>query len=66
MELLSNNEAGGEEIDNEQVLIYENLIRSINLRNNFKFDNLFFTIQNMLINFLMNSNIKNKNNSRCI
>ena len=35
MELLSNNEAGGEEIDNEQVLIYENLIRSINLRNNF-------------------------------
>ena len=42
MELLSNNEVGGEEMDNEQVLIYENLIRSINLRNNFKFDNLFY------------------------
>ena len=41
MEFLSNNEAGGEEIDNEQVLIYENLIRTINFRNNFKYDNLF-------------------------
>ena len=41
MEILSNNEACGEEIDNEQVLIYGNLIRSVNLRNNFKFDNLF-------------------------
>ena len=44
MELLSNNEAGGEEIDNEQVMIYENLIRSIKLRNNFKFDNFFITM----------------------
>ena len=42
MELLSNNEADGEEIDNEQVTIYENSIRTINLRYNFKFDNLFY------------------------
>ena len=42
MELLSNIEAGGEEIDNEQVMIYDNLIRYINFRNNFKFDNLFY------------------------
>ena len=42
MERLSNNEAGGEEIDHEQVMIYENLIRSINLRHNFKFDNFFY------------------------
>ena len=38
MELLSNNEAGGEEIDNEQVTIYRNSIRTINLRCKFKFD----------------------------
>ena len=41
IELLNNDEAGGEEIDNEQVIIYENIIKEFNIVYDYRFDNLF-------------------------
>ena len=41
IELLNNDEAGGEEIDNEQVIICENIIKDFNIVYDYHFDDLF-------------------------
>ena len=64
IDLLNNVETGGLEMNNEQVIIYENIIEDFNIVYDYQFDDLLSSYTKCVNNFFNEFKYKNKIDSR--